>query len=61
MTATTATTSSFTMKATTENRTFTRNHAIRIAAMKEQLPAQLVVEATAQGPSVIRQDIAVPA
>ena len=32
-----------------------------VAAMKEQLPAQLVVEATAQGPSVIRQDIAVPA
>ena len=31
-----------------------------VAAMKEQLPAQLVVEATAQGPSVIRQDIARP-
>ena len=30
-----------------------------VAAMKEQLPAQLVVEATAQGPSVIRQDVAV--
>ena len=29
-----------------------------VAAMKEQLPAQLVVEATAQGPSVIRQDVA---
>lgn len=29
-----------------------------VAAMKEQLPAQLVVEATAQGPSVIRQDAA---
>jgi exonuclease SbcC len=32
-----------------------------VAAMKEQLPAQLVVEATAQGPSVIRQDSVVPA
>ncbi len=31
-----------------------------VAAMKEQLPAQLVVEATAQGPSVIRQDAIVP-
>jgi len=31
-----------------------------VAAMKEQLPAQLVVEATAQGPSVIRQDSALP-
>jgi exonuclease SbcC len=30
-----------------------------VAAMKEQLPAQLVVEATPQGPSIIRQDIAV--
>ena len=29
-----------------------------VAAMKEQLPAQLVVEATPQGPSVIRQDVA---
>lgn len=29
-----------------------------VAAMKEQLPAQLVVEATTQGPSVIRQDVA---
>lgn len=27
-----------------------------VAAMKEQIPAHLVVEATAQGPSVIRQD-----
>lgn len=27
-----------------------------VAAMKEQLPAQLIVEATPQGPSVIRQD-----
>ncbi|HYI51167.1 MAG TPA: SMC family ATPase [Microbacterium sp.] len=32
-----------------------------VAAMKEQLPAQLVVEATAQGPSVIRQEIDVMA
>ncbi|MET2010587.1 SMC family ATPase [Microbacterium chocolatum] len=32
-----------------------------VAAMKEQIPAQLLVEATAQGPSVIRQDVAVPA
>ncbi len=30
-----------------------------VAAMKEQLPAQLVVEATPQGPSVIRQDAAI--
>lgn len=30
-----------------------------VAAMKEQLPAQLLVEATPQGPSIIRQDIAV--
>ena len=30
-----------------------------VAAMKEQLPAQLLVEATAQGPSVIRQEGAV--
>ncbi|WP_314505235.1 SMC family ATPase [uncultured Microbacterium sp.] len=30
-----------------------------VAAMKEQLPARLVVEATPQGPSVIRQDSAV--
>lgn len=30
-----------------------------VAAMKEQLPAQLVVEATPQGPSIIRQDSAV--
>jgi exonuclease SbcC len=27
-----------------------------VAAMKEQLPAQLIVEAAIQGPSVIRQD-----
>ena len=27
-----------------------------VAAMKEQLPAQLAVEATPQGPSVITQD-----
>jgi exonuclease SbcC len=27
-----------------------------VAAMKEQLPAQLAVEATPAGPSVIRQD-----
>jgi exonuclease SbcC len=27
-----------------------------VAAMKEQLPAQLIVESTPQGPSVIRQD-----
>lgn len=32
-----------------------------VEAMKEQLPAQLVVEATRQGPSVIRQDAAIPA
>ncbi|MET0812807.1 MAG: SMC family ATPase [Microbacterium sp.] len=32
-----------------------------VAAMKEQLPAQLVVEATAHGPSVIRQDAAIVA
>jgi exonuclease SbcC len=32
-----------------------------VASMKEQVPAQLVVEATPQGPSVIRQDAAVPA
>ncbi|WP_439592777.1 AAA family ATPase [Microbacterium sp.] len=32
-----------------------------VAAMKEQLPAQLVVEATAHGPSVIRQDAPLPA
>jgi exonuclease SbcC len=25
--------------------------------MKEQLPAQLIVEATPQGPSIIRQDV----
>lgn len=31
-----------------------------VAAMKEQLPAQLVVEATAQGPSVISQNSALP-
>ncbi len=30
-----------------------------VAAMKEQLPAQLLVEATPQGPSVIRQEVAV--
>ncbi len=30
-----------------------------VEAMKEQLPAQLLVETTAQGPSVIRQDAAV--
>jgi exonuclease SbcC len=30
-----------------------------VAAMKEQLPAQLIVEATSQGPSVIRQDTSV--
>jgi len=29
-----------------------------VAAMKEQLPAQLVVEATAQGPSVVRHETA---
>ena len=29
-----------------------------VAAMKEQLPAQLAVEATPAGPSVIRQDAA---
>lgn len=32
-----------------------------VEAMKEQLPAQLVVEATAEGPSVIRQDVPVTA
>ena len=32
-----------------------------VAAMKEQIPAQLMVEASAQGPSVIRQDVAIPA
>ena len=32
-----------------------------VAAMKEQIPAQLLVEATAQGPSVIHQDSAVTA
>ncbi|MGX1688485.1 AAA family ATPase [Microbacterium sp. NPDC055442] len=32
-----------------------------VAAMKEQLPAQLRVEATPQGPSIILQDSAVPA
>ena len=32
-----------------------------VAAMKEQLPAQLAVEATPQGPSVIRQEAALPA
>lgn len=32
-----------------------------VEAMKEQLPAQLVVETTPQGPSVIRQDAALPA
>lgn len=31
-----------------------------VEAMKEQLPAQLVVTATPEGPSVIRQDVAVP-
>lgn len=31
-----------------------------VEAMKEQLPAQLVVTATPGGPSVIRQDVAVP-
>lgn len=31
-----------------------------VPAMKDRLPAQLVVEATPQGPSVIRQDSAVP-
>ncbi|MGZ8803908.1 MAG: SbcC/MukB-like Walker B domain-containing protein, partial [Microbacterium sp.] len=31
-----------------------------VAAMKEQLPAQLVVAATPQGPSVIRQDTPIP-
>ncbi|WP_203580147.1 AAA family ATPase [Microbacterium hibisci] len=30
-----------------------------VAAMKEQLPAQLAVEATPEGPSVVRQDAAV--
>jgi DNA repair protein SbcC/Rad50 len=29
-----------------------------VAAMKEQLPAQLVVAAGAEGPSVIRQGLA---
>ena len=28
-----------------------------VEAMKEQLPAQLIVEATPQGPSIIRQDV----
>lgn len=32
-----------------------------VEAMKEQLPAQLVVEATPEGPSLIRQDVAVRA
>lgn len=32
-----------------------------VEAMKEQLPARLVVEATPQGPSIIRQDVAIPA
>ncbi|MFC0196479.1 SbcC/MukB-like Walker B domain-containing protein, partial [Microbacterium arthrosphaerae] len=32
-----------------------------VAAMKEQLPAQLAVEATAEGPSLIRQESVVPA
>ena len=31
-----------------------------VEAMKDQLPAQLLVETTDQGPSVIRQDAAVP-
>ncbi|MET0735300.1 MAG: SMC family ATPase [Microbacterium sp.] len=31
-----------------------------VATMKEQLPAQLIVEATPQGPSVIRQDAGIP-
>ncbi|MFG6503268.1 AAA family ATPase [Microbacterium sp. P05] len=31
-----------------------------VAAMKEQVPAQLAIEATPQGPSVIRQDAALP-
>lgn len=30
-----------------------------VAAMKDQLPAQLIVEATPQGPSIIRQGVAV--
>ena len=30
-----------------------------VAAMKQQLPAQLIVESTPQGPSVIRQDVEV--
>jgi hypothetical protein len=29
--------------------------------MKDQLPAQLLVETTDQGPSVIRQDTSIPA
>ncbi len=32
-----------------------------VEAMKEQLPAQLVVEATPEGPSIIRQESATPA
>ena len=32
-----------------------------VEAMKEQLPAQLVVEATPQGPSIIRQAVAADA
>ena len=32
-----------------------------VPAMKDRLPAQLLIEATPQGPSVIRQDAAVPA
>lgn len=31
-----------------------------VTAMKEQLPAQLVVESTAEGPSAIRQDAVIP-
>ncbi|WP_405373900.1 MULTISPECIES: AAA family ATPase [unclassified Microbacterium] len=32
-----------------------------VEAMKEQIPAQLVVEATGEGPSIVRQDTALPA
>lgn len=32
-----------------------------VETMKEQIPAQLIVEATAEGPSVIRQDAVTPA
>ncbi len=32
-----------------------------VEAMKEQIPAQLVVEATPEGPSIVRQDAAQPA